>query len=175
MKCKQAGGQKFAGKPTYNIVYFRSFNAIVELSETTANGSSTPNRKILAILLSVASPVILSGQHTQTCWMDFTFNDKATKLVHHSFNSSMTHEMNAVRPSYHVPGQIFYSRVKNRLRNTQLSSPWLPPDWTLSLQRTTRSSYRSLRDLSAPQTITQLWSMYRSSSIHDLSVLTQAC
>jgi hypothetical protein len=50
MKRKQAGGQKFAGKPTYKIVYFRPCNTITELSETTANRSSTRNWIMLAIL-----------------------------------------------------------------------------------------------------------------------------
>jgi len=162
MKHKQAGGQKFAGKPIYKTVYFRLRNGIVDLWETTANGSSTRNRKMLTIRLSWHLLwSCLSGQHTQTGWMDVTFNDKGKKLVHLSFNSSMTREMKAVRPSYHAPGQIYQSRVKNRLRNTQLSPPWLPPVWTLSLPWITRSSHRSLRDLcmNHRQSIAQLWSI----------------
>ena len=158
MKRKQAGGQKFAGKPACKIVYFRPSNAIVELSESTANWSSTRNRVMLTIRLSVASPVILSGQHTQTGWIGITFNDKRKKLAHQSFNSSTTREMKAVRPSYHAPGQIFHCRVKNRLRGTQLSTPWLPPDWTLPL-----------RALLTAHSETSVW------TIDNLSVLTHTC
>jgi hypothetical protein len=146
MECKQAGGQKFAGKPTYKVVYFRPCNTIIELLETTASRSSTQKQTLLAIRLSMASPVIQSVRtahsHKQVELMLRSMT--RMKLVHHSFNSSTTHEMDMVRLSYHTPGQIFHSRLKNRLRNTQLTPPWLSPHWTLFL---TRSSHCSLREL----------------------------